>query len=68
MVLWNTIYMQAALDHLQNQSGNIREEDEARLSPLVHGHLNVLGRYSFSLNEHAKKGLLNPIKEAVENP
>jgi TnpA family transposase len=71
VVLWNTIYMQAALDHLQNQPGKIREEDEARLSPLVHGHLNVLGRYSFSLNEQVKNGQLrplNPIKEAAEDP
>lgn len=61
VVLWNTIYMQAALDHLQNQPGKIREEDEARLSPLVHGHLNVLGRYSFTLNEQVKNGQLRPL-------
>jgi TnpA family transposase len=71
VVLWNTIYMQAALDHLQNQPGKIREEDEARLSPLVHGHLNVLGHYSFTLNEQVRNGQLRPlnsINEAVEDP
>ena len=71
VVLWNTIYMQAALDHLQSQPGKIREEDEARLSPLVHGHLNVLGHYSFTLNEQVKNGQLRPlnsINEAVEDP
>ena len=40
VVLWNTIYMQAALDHTR-QAMDIREEDIARLSPLVYGHLNV---------------------------
>lgn len=34
VVLWNTIYMQAALDHLRNEGETINEEDEARLSPL----------------------------------
>jgi hypothetical protein len=50
------IHMQAALDHLQEQSVNIREEDEARLSPLVHGHFNVFGHYSFILTEQIMKG------------
>jgi hypothetical protein len=40
--------MQAALEHLQ-PSFEINEEDEARLSPLLQGHINVLGHYSFTL-------------------
>ncbi|GAB7440235.1 hypothetical protein OUHCRE10_44630 [Enterobacter hormaechei subsp. xiangfangensis] len=36
VVLWNSIYMQAALDHLRNEGETINEEDEARLSPLKH--------------------------------
>jgi len=38
VVLWNTIYMQAALDHLRNEGETINEEEEARLSPLKHAH------------------------------
>jgi len=56
VVLWNTIYMQAALDHLRLQPNRIQAEDEGRLSPLVHEHLNVLGRYSFILTEQIKNG------------
>ncbi len=63
VVLWNTMYMQAALAHLQEQSVEIREEDEARLSPLVHGHFNVLGRYSFTLTEQVTKGHLRPLNQ-----
>jgi len=58
VILWNTIYMQAALDHIQ-QSKTIREEDEARLSPLGYKHLNVLGHYSFTLEESVMKGGLD---------
>jgi TnpA family transposase len=64
VVLWNTMYMQAALGHLQIQPGDIREEDEARLSPLIHEHVNVLGRYSFTLTEQIKNGQLRPLNEA----
>ena len=37
--------------HLELRSILIREEDEARLSPLQYGHINVLGHYSFVLSE-----------------
>jgi TnpA family transposase len=67
VVLWNTIYMQAALDHLQRQSLEIREEDESRLSPLVHRHINVLGDYSFILAELVMKGQLRPLNQPTEN-
>ncbi|WP_435889691.1 Tn3 family transposase, partial [Escherichia coli] len=41
VVLWNTIYMQAALDHLRAQGETLNDEDIARLSPLCHGHINT---------------------------
>nr|EII23488.1 Tn3 transposase DDE-like domain protein [Escherichia coli 9.0111] len=43
VVLWNTIYMQAALDHFRAQGEIVNDEDIARLSPLCHGHINMLG-------------------------
>ncbi len=51
VVLWNTIYMQAALDHLRNEDETINEEGEARLPPLRHAHINMLGHYTFTLAE-----------------
>lgn len=67
VVLWNTIYMQAALEHLQQQSHDIRAEDESRLSPLVHGHVKVLGDYSFTLAEQVMKGQLRPLNQSTDN-
>ncbi len=66
VVLWNTIYMQSALDHLQG-SIEINEEDEARLSPLGYGHINVLGHYSFTLAEQVSKGKLRPLNEISDD-
>jgi hypothetical protein len=65
VVLWNTIYMQAALDHLRQQSVDVKDEDEVRLSPLIHGHINVLGHYSFTLTEQVVKGQLRPFNHKM---
>ena len=66
LVLWNTIYMQAALDHLREQGEDVKEEDEARLSPLSHKHVNMLGHYSFTLAEQVLNGQLRPLKQPSE--
>jgi TnpA family transposase len=49
IILWNTIYMDAALDQLRSEGHNLRDEDVARLSPLGFDHINMLGRYAFTL-------------------
>jgi TnpA family transposase len=66
VILWNTIYMQEALDHLHLCSQKIFEEDVARLSPLVHGHINVLGHYSFTLAEQVINGHLRPLNQDTD--
>jgi len=43
-VLWDTIYMEAALDQLRADGYTVKDEDVARLSPLLHEHINMLGR------------------------
>ena len=43
IVLWNTIYMDAVLDQLRAEGYAVRPEDEARLSPFGHEHINMLG-------------------------
>ncbi len=58
VVLWNTIYMDAALNRLRQQGLDVKEEDVARLSPLLHKHINMFGHYSFTLTEVVRKGVL----------
>jgi TnpA family transposase len=62
ITLWNTIYMDAALDQLRLEGFDVRDEDVARLSPLGHEHLNVLGRYSFTLPETVARGELRSLR------
>ncbi|MFG1679125.1 Tn3 family transposase [Nonomuraea sp. NPDC049269] len=48
------VTLSAAVDQLRAQSIPVRDEDAARLSPLGHAHLNVLGRYSISSSAPAE--------------
>ena len=61
VVLWNTLYMNKAIDYLSSQNLELKADDIARLSPLLHEHINVLGRYSFNLTESVEKGELRPL-------
>lgn len=49
VVLFNTRYMDAAVNQLRADGVDIRDEDVACLSPFVRQHINMLGRYSFQL-------------------
>lgn len=66
IVLCNTVYMQAALEHLRAQGEVIKEEDEARLSPLGRKHINFLGHFSFMLPKVVSEGKLRPLNVAEE--
>jgi len=43
--LWNTVYTQAALDHLRANGYQSDPADLARLTPLGHPSINLNGRY-----------------------
>jgi len=63
IVLWNTIYIDAALDQLRQEGYLVRDEDVARLSPFVHErHINMLGRYSFIVPDMVTRGELRPLR------
>jgi TnpA family transposase len=65
-VLWTTRYLDAAVEQLRALPDEAREHevtdtDVARLSPLRHANLNVLGRYSFRSSLPA--GGLRPLRD-----
>jgi hypothetical protein len=63
IVLWNTRYMDAVLSKLQVDGDAIADADARRLSPLVHKHLNFLGRYHFSLPGDVRAGELRELRD-----
>jgi TnpA family transposase len=62
LVLFTTRYLDAAITRLRADGHEVRDEDAARLSPFRHGHVNLLGRYSFLLPADLAGGL-RPLRD-----
>ena len=45
---------------------DVTPEDVARLSPLVSEHINLLGRYAFSVPEAVTRGELRPLRNPAK--
>ncbi len=59
--------MQEALSWIRSNGEEIGVEDIARLSPLMHGHINMLGHYTFTLPEDILKGELRELNFNLNN-
>jgi TnpA family transposase len=66
IVLWNTIYIEVALNQLRKEGYPMKDEDAYRLSPLQHENINMLGRYSFSMPDAVAQGELRPLRNPEE--
>ena len=66
IVLWNTIYIDAILAKLRLEGHLVKDEDVARLSPLVYEHINMLGRYSFAVPADVIRGNPGPLRNPTE--
>jgi len=63
IVLWNTRYIDVALTEPRQAGEPVLEEDVARLTPLLHEHVNMLGKYDFSLPEEIAQGRLRRLRD-----
>jgi hypothetical protein len=55
--------MDAALEELRREGYLVKAEDLARLSPLGWEHINLLGRYAFSVPDSVARGELRPLRK-----
>jgi TnpA family transposase len=62
IALWNSTYIQAALDQLAHEGWDVCQADVARVSPLAFKHINFLGRYAFDLPQAVAEGALRPLR------
>jgi TnpA family transposase len=67
IILWNTLYMEAVLNRLRQEGYTVLDQDVARLSPLIHEHINMLGRYSFAVPDAVARGELRPLRNPKED-
>lgn len=62
IALWNSTYIQAAIDQFTREGWIISQADIARVSPLLFKHINFLGRYAFDLPQAIAEGALRPLR------
>jgi hypothetical protein len=63
IAIWNTRYMQAALDHLRATGYPVLESDLEHLSPILSGHINLHGSHHFDMQAPKKRqGQLRPLR------
>ena len=66
VILWNTLYMQQAITALRAAGAEVRTEDIARLTPLGFEHINMHGRYQFTITEAMTRGALRPLRSPTD--
>jgi len=59
--VWNTAYLQKAIEHLK-ASGDSADEDLLKhIAPLGWEHVNLLGEYTFDVRDMREPGELRPL-------
>jgi TnpA family transposase len=51
IIVWNTIYIDKAVEQLRKEGYTVNDEDLMHIWPTRHGHINVYGRYFFNIDE-----------------
>ena len=62
IIAWNTTYIQAATQHLTTGGTHIPTEHLTHLSPAIHEHINLYGRYDFTNPTPPPNGQLRPLR------
>lgn len=63
VILWNTVYMGAAVYTLKSEGLLDENTDLSHLSPGAYGHLNPYGRYTFNIEAAKARSGLTPLRE-----
>jgi hypothetical protein len=58
VILWNTVYMAAAVEQLKQEGYSVQESDLAHVWPTRYEHVNIYGKFPFNVEEiWRRKGL-----------
>ncbi len=66
LVLWNTQYMDDAVNHLRSTGRELSDEHLARLSPLQYEHVLMLGTFPFTLPHELARAAGGHYESATE--
>ena len=64
VIIWNTVYMQAALDQLRVEGYLVQEEDLAHLLPACFEHINPYGKHYFPIEQARNRHGLRSLRTA----
>jgi TnpA family transposase len=62
VIVWNTVYMAAAIDRLRIDGHPVQDADLAHLSPCRYEHINPYGKYAFDVGEDLGRAVLRPLR------
>jgi TnpA family transposase len=62
VIVWNTVYMQAALEAIRREGYPVQEEDLAHLWPIRFAHIHRYGKYEFNVEAARARVGLRPLK------
>jgi TnpA family transposase len=64
VVVWNTVYMQAAIEQLRKRGHAVDEADFMHLSPVRFKHINRYGKFRFDLGDDVAPSGLRPLRSS----
>jgi len=62
VIVWNTVYMQAAIEALRSEGLEVRDEDLVHISPARFEHINRYGKYRFDIEAGQRRKGLRPLR------
>ena len=62
-ILWNTVYLEAAIDRLRSEGVEIDDETLAHLSPAHWEHISPYGRFHFDVEAGLGRKELRPLRD-----
>jgi hypothetical protein len=66
VIVWNTVYMAAAVEQLKQEGYPLEETDLVHIWPMRYAHLNIYGKYRFNVEEtHGRQGL-RPLRQPAD--
>jgi TnpA family transposase len=63
VIVWNTVYMQAALEALRVEGYAVQDEDLVHLSPARFAHIHRYGKYHFDVVTARSRSGLRPLRQ-----
>jgi len=61
IIYWNSVYLEKVFEQMAKEGYDCSEEMIRRQSPLIHEHINFVGKYTFRYEEGLSEGELRPL-------